>query len=36
MDPHDGAIVDLALHLEVDPAMRWDVNVFIRVASTYV
>ena len=31
-----GAIVDLALHLQVDPAMRWDVDIFIRVAPTCV
>jgi hypothetical protein len=30
--PRDGAIVDLALHLLVDPAMRWDVEVFVGVA----
>ncbi|MFD1535317.1 hypothetical protein [Pseudonocardia aurantiaca] len=30
--PRDGAIVDLALHLLVDPARRWDVEVFVGVA----
>lgn len=29
--PRDGAIVDLALHQEIDPALRWDVDVFVQV-----
>jgi hypothetical protein len=32
--PRDGAIVDLALHLEIDPALRWEVDVFAQVAPT--
>ncbi|GAA1275899.1 hypothetical protein GCM10009609_43630 [Pseudonocardia aurantiaca] len=32
--PRDGTIVDLALHLLVDPAIRWDVEVFVGVSPT--
>lgn len=32
--PRDGAIVDLALHVVVDPALRWEVDVFVGVAPT--
>jgi hypothetical protein len=35
-NPRDGTIVDLALHLQVDSGMRWDVDIFIRVTPTYV
>lgn len=35
-NPRDSAIVDLALHLQVDPAMRWDVDILIRVTPTYL
>jgi hypothetical protein len=34
--PRDGAIVDLALHMLVDPATRWEVDVFVGVAPSGV
>jgi hypothetical protein len=38
--PRDGRDVGSSgppsLHLQVDPAMRWDVDTFIRVAPTYI
>lgn len=30
--PRDGAIVELALHVSIDPTLRWDVEVFVGVA----
>lgn len=32
--PHDGAIVELVLHLHMDPGLRWDVDIFIDVSPT--